>query len=358
VGCGDTLGCVTDALPPLVFAATYGSQSRYGTALRRDASRGLLHRVHPGAYVDAADWACLDGRRRHVLTTRAVMAGLSPRVVVSHGSAVALHGLPSVDWPRGPIHVIDPSRDRTQATARVVRHPGPIDARDTVTVDGLVVTSEGRTAVDRSRTASFADGVLCVDAVLRRAAARAGCFDVPARRDPHPSAGHRSGVDAAADAMRRLLFERLDREPGARGLATARQVTAFGTPWAENGGESLCRLALLELGAPEPVMQVEIFDGAGLAGRCDFVMGDVALEFDGKAKYDDAAMRAGRVPSAVVKAEKARERRLVRSGAITAIGRCDAEDVALRLPLARVLRDLEVELRPRQNARMWPHRQI
>lgn len=271
------------------------------------------------------------------------MAGLSPRVVVSHGSAVALHGLPSVDWPRGPIHVIDPSRDRTQATARVVRHPGPIDARDTVTVD-------------RSRTASFADGVLCVDAVLRRAAARAGCFDVPARRDPHPSAGHRSGVDAAADAMRRLLFERLDREPGARGLATARQVTAFGTPWAENGGESLCRLALLELGAPEPVMQVEIFDGAGLAGRCDFVMGDVALEFDGKAKYDDAAMRAGRVPSAVVKAEKARERRLVRSGAITAIGRCDAEDVALRLPLARVLRDLE--LRPRQNARMWPHRQI
>lgn len=308
--------------------------------------------------MEAADWARLDRRGRHVLTTRAVVAGLSPRVVVSHGSAVALHRLPSVDWPRGPVHVIDPGRDRTQATARVVRHPGPIDAHDTVEIDGLVVTSEGRTAVDRSRTASFADGVLCVDAVLRRAAARTGCFEASDRRDPRRSAGHRSLVDAAADGMRRLLFERLDREPGTRGLSTARGVMAFATPWAENGGESLCRLALLELGAPEPAMQVEFFDDEGLAGRCDFVIGDAALEFDGKAKYDDAAMRAGQVPSAVVKAEKARERRLVRSGGISAIGRCDAEDVALRLPLARILRDLDVELRPRQNARMWPHRQV
>jgi hypothetical protein len=349
---------VTTALPPLVFAATYGSQSRHGTALRRDAQRGLLHRVHPGAYVEAADWERLDRRERHVLTTKAVMAGLSPRVVVSHASAVALHGLPSVDWPRGPVHVIDPGRDRTQATARVVRHPGPIGADDTVDVDGIAVTSEARTAVDRSRTGSFADGVLCVDAVLRRAAARAGCFALLARRDPRSSAGHRSRVDAAADAMRRLLSERLDGEPGTRGLSLARQVMAFGTPWAENGGESLCRLALLELGAPEPVMQVEFFDGEGLAGRCDFVIGDAALEFDGKAKYDDDAMRAGQVPSVVVKAEKARARRLVRSGGIKAIGRCDSEDVALRLPLVRTLRDLDIELRPRQTARMWPHRQV
>lgn len=348
---------MTSTLPPLVFTATYGSQSRHGTALRRDARRGLLHRVHPGAYVDASDWARLDLRGRHVLTTQAVLAGLSPRAVVSHVSAVALHGLPSVDWPRGPVHVIDPGRDRTQATARVVRHPGPIPADDTVEVGGLVVTSEERTAVDTSRTASFADGVLCVDAVLRRAADRAGCFVVSTRHDPRSSAHHRSRVDAEADRMRRLLFGRLDRERGTRGLSTARQVTAFATPWAENGGESLCRLALLELGAPEPVMQVEFFDGEGLVGRCDFVIGDAALEFDGRAKYDDAALRAGKVPSAVVKAEKVRERRLVRSGGVSVVGRCDADDVARRHPLARTLLDLGVQLRPRQNARMWAHRQ-
>jgi len=317
----------------------------------------VFHRVHPGAYVSTADWMRLDPRQQHVLTVRAVLAGLSSSAVVSHASAVALHGLPSVDWPRGPVHVIDPSRDRMHVTDRVVRHPGPIDGQDVVEVDGLPVTNVARTAVDRSRTASFADGVLCVDAVLRRAAILAGCFASVARRDPTSAAGHRSRVEAVAEDARQLLVERLARAPGTRGLSTARRVALFATPWAENGGESLCRLALFELGTSEPEMQVEFFDGSGFVGRCDFVIGDAALEFDGKAKYDDEAIRAGKVPSAVVKAEKARERRLLRSGGVSVIGRCDADDVALRVPLARTLHDMYVPLRPRQNAKMWAPRQ-
>lgn len=349
---------MSTSLPPLVFAATHGSQSRHGSALRRDARRGVFHRVHPGAYVVTADWVRLDPRQRHVLTVRAVLAGLTSGAVVSHASAVALHGLPSAGWLRGPVHVIDPSRDRMHVTDRVVRHPGPVDPHDVVEVDGLPVTNDVRTAVDRSRTASFADGVLCVDAVLRRTVIRAGCFASAARRDPTSAARHRSRVADVAEDARQLLVERLARAPGTRGLSTARRVALFATPWAENGGESLCRLALLELGTPEPAMQVEFFDEQGLAGRCDFVIGDAALEFDGRAKYDDAAMRAGKVPSAVVKAEKDRERRLLRSGGIRAIGRCDADDVALRLPLVGTLRDLGIPLRPRHNATMWAHRQV
>lgn len=124
-------------------------------------------------------------------------------------------------------------------------------------------------------------------------------------------------------------------------------MTAFASPWAENGGDSLCRVALLEIGAPVPSLQVEFYDAQGLAGRCDFAFGNSVLEFDGKVKYDHEAVRGGLAPSAVVKAEKARERRLVRTGEVAHIGRCDADDVRERAPLAQIMRDIGVPLRRR-----------
>lgn len=347
---------MSTSLPPLTFAASYGSQSRQASTLRREARRGVLVRVHPGAYVEAADWSHLDPRQRHVLTVRAVMAGIGPDAVVSHSSAVAMHALPSVAWPRGAVHVIDPRRSRMQVTERVVRHPGPVALADVVEIDGLRVTSEHRTVLDVARSASFADGVLCMDAVLRREASRRGCFSVSRRPAIEEYLERRTHVEAVAARARDDLLDRISRAPGARGLVSARRIVEFASPWSENGGESLCRVALLELGAPEPLLQVEFFDGQGLVGRCDFLLGRRVLEFDGKIKYDDAAMRGGRAPSAVVRAEKARERRLLRTGAVTCVGRCDADDVALRSPLADTLRDLGVVLRPRRDARMWAQR--
>jgi hypothetical protein len=348
---------VTESLPPLIFAATHGSQSREAAVLRRDARKGLLESLHPGVFVDAAVWRGLDPREQHRLRVRAVMSRLAPGAIASHSSAVALHGLPSAAWPRGPVHVIDPRRTRTQVSDRVVRHPGPIHPDDVVEVDGLLVTTEHRTAVDAARSASFDDGVLCVDALLRREAVRAGAFSSTAMPSSADQERRGERIEAAAGVARILLLERIDASPGARGLVAARQVVAFATPWAENGGESLCRVALMRVGAPEPLMQVEFFDELGLAGRCDFVLGDVALEFDGKVKYDDEAFRGGKAPSAVIRAEKMRERRLLRAGGIRALGRCDSDDVDRLSPLAATLRDLGVPLRPCHNARMWTRRQ-
>lgn len=348
---------MTDPLPPLIFAATHGSQSREAAALRRDARRGHLETLHPGVFVESAAWHALDPRARHRLTVHAVMSRLAPGAIASHSSAAVLHGLPSATWPRGPVHVIDPRRTRTQVSERVVRHAGPVAPGDVVAIDGLLVTSEHRTAIDVARRASFADAVLCVDALLRREALRAGAFSPGPAAWPPNREQRRERVEAAAHLTRGVLLERIDASRGTRGLVAARRVVEFATPWAENGGESLCRLALLTVGAPEPLMQVEFYDGQGLAGRCDFVLGDVALEFDGNVKYDDEAMRGGRAPSAVIRAEKMRERRVLRTGGVRAIGRCDSDDVALLAPLASTLRDLGVPLRPRHNARMWARRQ-
>lgn len=334
--------------PAIVFVSTHGTHSREAEALRRDTRRGLAVRVHPGAYVTTDDWLRLSARERQLVRVRAVLAGLPPETVVSHETAVAVHDLPSVHGAGTRVHVLDPARDRVRTGGRVVRHPGAAEEADVVEVGGIRTTSEARTALDVARARPFADGVLCADAVLRRAAVRAGCFARRVSITPDTAEAHRACVEAAAVVVRHELESRLERATGVRGLETARRVVAFASPWPENGGESLCRVALHELGAPPPRMQVEFFDGQELAGRCDFVFGGSVLEFDGKVKYDHEAVRGGLAPSAVVKAEKARERRLVRSGHVAHIGRCDADDVRDRAPLAQILRDIRVPLRTRR----------
>lgn len=338
----------THTPPAIVFVSSHGTHSREAEALRRDTRRGLAVRVHPGAYVTTEDWLRLSARERHLVRVRAVLAGLPPETVVSHETAVAVHDLPSVHAAGTRVHVLDPSRDRVRTGGRVVRHPGSADEADVVEVDGIRTTSEARTALDLARARPFADGVLCTDAILRRAAARAGCFARRASMTPDAAEAHRAGVEAAVVVVRHELESRLGCATGVRGLETARRVVAFASPWPENGGESLCRVALHELGAPAPRMQVEFFVGQGLAGRCDFVFGGSVLEFDGKVKYDHETVRGGLAPSEVVKAEKARERRLLRTGQVARIGRCNADDVRDRAPLARTLQDIGVPLRARR----------
>ena len=343
----DARGMSTEPLPAITFVSTHGTHSREAEALRRDARRGLAVRVHPGAYVTCEDWSHLSARDRHLVRVRAVLAGMPPGTVVSHESAVAVHGLPSVQGAGTRVHVLDARRDRVRTGERVVRHPGSTDAGDVVEVDGVLTTSETRTAIDIARGRPFADGVLCADAVLRRAAERAGCFGWHGASTRDAYEEHRARVELAAAAVRDELSSRLDSATGVRGLEAGRRVTAFASPWSENGGESLCRVTLLEIGAPAPSLQIEFHDAQGLAGRCDFVFGSSVLEFDGKVKYDHEAVRGGLAPSAVVKAEKARERRLMRTGQVTRIGRCDADDVRERAPLAQIMRDIGVPLRRR-----------
>jgi len=244
----------------IIFAAALGSRSREAEALRRDARR---------------------------------LAGLSPGTIVSHASAVALHGLPSVEPPGSKVHVIDPKRDRVRHSAHLVRHPGPVAPEDVTEIHGMLVTSEIRTSLDVARSGSFADGVLCLDGVMRRRAERTGCFGWRGSPTPRLQLELRARVELEAATTTADVLACLEAASGVRGLVAARRVVDFASPWAENGGESLCRIALAELGAQKPRLQVDVFDGVGLVGRCDFLLGGSALEFDGRQNYDDSGMRGG-----------------------------------------------------------------
>ncbi|MET4053027.1 hypothetical protein ABID81_002399 [Frigoribacterium sp. PvP054] len=322
---------------PLLFTSTHGATTREARQLQLRARRGALVRVHQGVYADARDWHELDARERHVVLTRAVVAGLDPQCTVSHASAAACWGLPRVhDDPGDVVTVVDPRRTTARRSTHLLRRPGSVPSDDRAELHGLLLTSLERTAVDVSRTASFADAVMCLDAVLRR-------LVLPD--------GHRTGavVQAEFERARAGISSRLGpaSSPGGR---TARRALAFSSAWAENGGESLLRVVLFELGLSSVELQKAVEVDGLFVGRCDVFLRafGVAIEFDGHVKLTDPEMLAGRTPAEVVRQRGRRDRRLLRHPEIRHVVHCEYADLVFPERLVELLRAAGVAIDPRR----------
>lgn len=72
-------------------------------------------------------------------------------------------------------------------------------------------------------------------------------------------------------------------QAGRRGIVTVRHLVEWARPGAESPMESEARLAMLDGGIPEPLLQYEIVDRDGRLWRVDFAWPDrrVAVEYDG-----------------------------------------------------------------------------
>ncbi|OII38505.1 hypothetical protein BIU98_13795 [Curtobacterium sp. MMLR14_010] len=203
-------------------------------------------------------------------------------LIVSHASAVALLGLPWIGSFGERLVVSDPARDRGQVKATTQRVGTASRVPDTVRIDGIAVTSPIVTAVDVALREHPWRAIVVLDAVLRRGEAR--------------------------DA----LLAELDRRPGARARARARDLIEHADAAAESPGESITRWGAHVLGAPEPVLQHGFPNDGGGTERVDlfFPGSGTVVEFDGVAKYTDPRYRGGRSSQEVVVAEKRREDRL------------------------------------------------
>lgn len=74
-----------------------------------------------------------------------------------------------------------------------------------------------------------------------------------------------------------------EQQAGRRGIVVVRELIPLARPQAESPMESEARLAMLDGGLPEPVLQYEIVDRDGRLWRLDFAWPEhrVAVEFDG-----------------------------------------------------------------------------
>jgi hypothetical protein len=245
--------------------------------LYRLVRRKQLRRLRRGAYVSSRLYDPLDDVARHIVMIRAVLLSLGERVVVSHASAAALHGLALWGVDLGRVHVTRLDEGMGRREAGVEHHVGFVDESEIRLVDGIRVVAADRAAVETALTAEFAAGVAVLDSVLH--------------------AGR-----ATPDGLRALL----DKMRAWPGSITAARAVSFADGRSESVGESRARVLFAQHGLPEPVLQAVIRDASGrFVGRVDFLFAAerTIVEFDGRVKYGTN----GRLAADTVVAEKLRE---------------------------------------------------
>ncbi|WP_306302182.1 hypothetical protein [Gordonia araii] len=190
-------------------------------------------------------------------------------------SAAALHGIPLLQPQRSRVHLTSGKTSGGKTTKLRHLHAAPLDPGDVTVVDGVAVTSVGRTAVDVACSGNFAQALTVFDGALRAEASR----------------------EEMAVALRR-------RRAGAR---PARRALPLADRASESVGESWSRAQMIQGGLPTPVLQRRFHCASGRSYRCDFCWGDKLIgEFDGAVKYGRLRRSGESVADAVVR-EKQRE---------------------------------------------------
>jgi hypothetical protein len=220
----------------------------------------------------------------HRLAVHAAARALAgSAVVISHQSAVVLHGLPSWGLDLDLVHVTRTDRGHGRILAGTSHHVGELPASAVTSAEGLPATTVARAIIETSCAARYEAAVVLCDSGLR------------------------SGLVTRTD-----LTETLGQMSGWPGTGTPLAAVAFADERSESVGETRLRVLLDTHGLPAPDLQVPFGTGPNeVLARVDFFFREyqVVVEFDGMLKYRDDAV------GAVVR-EKHREDRLRSAGVL------------------------------------------
>ena len=235
--------------------------------------------VRPGAYIDTPDAAdpYAAARTTAIARVAAAVLQLETPLVVSHGSAALLWGLPA---PTGaPVHLTQTSKPCRNARG-LVRHSHRLSDTDATTLSGIPVTTLARTVLDCAATLPPSVALAIVDAALHTGLDRTACVDL------------------------------LSQTPGRRGAIQARALLDLGDDGAESPGESRVRHVLLAAGLPRPETQVPVDTHLGTFWTdLGWPAWRLLAEYDGRGKYT-----AGGSTTAAVLAEKRRQDAIEEAG--------------------------------------------
>jgi hypothetical protein len=179
------------------------------------------------------------------------------RGVVAGFSAAALHGSKWVDDRRA----VELIHDNHHCAAGIQLHRDVVEADETETIGGVMVTSSARTALDL------------------------GCW--------YPTTAAVAAIDAlaAATEIKAADVELLaHRYAGRRGVARAREAINLFDPGAQSPKESWLRVVLIQAGLPRPQTQIAVLDEFGNPfAYLDMGWEDlkVAVEYDGDQHRSD-----------------------------------------------------------------------
>jgi hypothetical protein len=253
IGCTHRMRTVPEATVFTVDDALAQGWTR--SALRNALRHGRIVRVRRGIYTSVL-------HRQPVIDAVAAARSYT-NSVVSHRSALLMHGLPLVgSAPSVPELTVQPRTNANMSRTHV--HRATLRPCDVTFVGDTPVTSVARTLTDLGRSRPVATTVAAIDAALQRNAVTA--------------------EDLEDQLVCCWNWPRIRRAQRAVRLCDGR---------SESPLESVSRLVLGWLGLPVPDLQTNLFDEfGGFAGRGDFYWDDpgVVGEADGRSKYDQRAV--------------------------------------------------------------------
>lgn len=257
---------------------------------RRNGSEGLV-RLHRAHYLPLEIWEELDFADRHLARLLAITAAAERPPVFSHISAAVLHGLPLYGVVDESAHVITGIRGPSRASAGLVRHRSYLPEDEVRTLQDMRCTSPERTILDLCRDFSIETALVCADGHLRES------FRARRAIDEDRFAEWRS-------EMLRMIGE----QRGRRGARSMRQMLELADPRKDSVLESISHLRLRQLGF-EVELQVPVRGRGSSPYYVDFELVGLRLfgECDGKLKYTDEQLLAGRSPAEAIYEEKRRQ---------------------------------------------------
>lgn len=197
--------------------------------LRRRFAKGELASPFRGMYARCSSFETASIRERTIRTIR-TLGLLHPSWVFCGYSAAVIHGL------QVPNTVLDSGHYCANGTSRrgspLIRHHLRLAPQDIVSNTGARVTSLRKTLVDCLCTSDFRVGLAITDSAIH--------WELAGKREIE------------------CWIEKDGK--GRRGIRQARETVAWADGRSENGGESIARATMIELGFVAPYLQVEVFD--------------------------------------------------------------------------------------------------
>ncbi len=290
-------------------------------ALLRHKQEGGVVSPLPGLFISADVWKSLDPISRLVYTVHGLAAWHPDRIFAGLAAACILelwmdYRTAERMLKKRTVDIVCDVRSN-HADSRHV-HRLPATGAESVTVDGVHVTTVAQTAAYCACTLPFVEGMQIVCCALRNGA------DI---------------VSIIAYATNMGIIN-----------DCAKNVFRFATPRVENGGEAKTFAVLIICGFVPPDLQVEFVDPqTGRVYRVDFrwVTRDgrqIVVELDGLVKYRDPQMMSGRTLGGVIDDERERTEALKRAG-VDMVIRIRMEDLADLERLKWRLADAGVPLR-------------
>lgn len=303
--------------------------ARLRDALRRAMNRGEVVRPARGVYARSPYWLSLADREKGLHVLRALQLA-HPDWVFCGSSAALAYDMPVPFSQMGDVHVATSRSRRNRSTKDAVFHAMP-EGDPVFSVSGVKVVSYERALLDCMRTSAFGRALAFADAALRSGRTREKLLS---------------------------YFQKEGR--GYSGVLRAAKVLLYADGRSESAGESMARASMIELGFSLPDLQVPFrrpLDRKRFY-RVDFLwMREdgvrVIGEFDGRGKYEDAALRGDRSAVRILEEERKRESRLTIYG--MPIVRFSYRDIANKARFSRLLEEFGV---PRRLEAAEEHRRM